>query len=115
MLSNIYVVDVAFGIYVTCPGTSLPANTGMLCTTNTPHIVTLAEANAGKLTMTAFASGDYNGKTYSQTTSLNTTISQNPTVSILKNLSSFDDNDFQGRSRWVTAFGINSKLQIRET
>ena len=95
-LSSVYVVDVTFAIPVTCPGNSLAAGASMLCTTNSPHVVTLAESNAGKVTMTAFASGDHNGSSYSQTTSLNTSLTQNPSVSLVKSLASYIDDDSSG-------------------
>ncbi len=95
-LVNIFVTDTSFGIPVTCPATSLAPGASMLCTTTAPHIVTLAESNAGTVTMTGFASGDYGGSSFTRTVSLNTTITQNPSIQLVKSLASFDDNDSSG-------------------
>ena len=46
--------------------------------------------------MTGFASGDYGGSSYTQTVSLNTAITQNPSIQLVKSLACFDDNDSSG-------------------
>ena len=95
-LSNIHLTDLTFGSPVSCPANSLSAGASMLCTLDSPHTVTLAESNAGKVTVSVFASGEYGGKNYTQTTSLNTAITQNPAVQLVKSLLSFNDNDSSG-------------------
>jgi len=95
-LSYVYADEISFNIPVTCPGSTLSAGKSMICTADTFHRVSVAEANAGKVNNWAFASGDYGGKQYTDTDGLTLVIQQDPVIQISKELRSYDDNDSSG-------------------
>jgi len=77
---------------VSCPGNTLLAGDSMVCTADSAHRVTLAEADAGSIGVNwGVASGFYGGNLYSDIDNLNVTISQNPSIEITKALNYYDD------------------------
>ena len=95
-LFNIQINDLSFGSPITCPATGLAAGASMTCTADSLHTVSLSEANAGHIDFKATVTSTYAGKTYTKTATLITAVAQNPSIQIVKNLASFDDNDSSG-------------------
>jgi len=91
-LNPVGVTDDTFGIPVTCPGTILLSGASMLCSADSPHTVTIAEANAGQVTNTATATGVLNTAPYTNSDTIITPITQNPAISLTKsaNLASYN-------------------------
>jgi len=95
-LSNIHLVDNSFGIPITCPTTTLLRGASMTCTANSPHTVTLTEANAGSVSMVSTALSAYEGNSFTNSFTLTTPITQDPEIQLVKTLASFDDHDASG-------------------
>jgi hypothetical protein len=77
-LTNVNVTDDTFAIPVTCLVTTLAPADSVVCTANTFHTVTLTEANAGHVTNTATASGDFNALPYTNSDTLITVVQPLP-------------------------------------
>lgn len=95
-LSNIHLVDNSFGIPITCPTTTLSRGASMTCTADSPHAVTLPEANAGSVSMISTVLSSYDGKSCTKATTLTTPVTRNPEIQLVKSLASFDDHDTSG-------------------
>ena len=95
-LFNIRINDLSFGSPITCPASSLTAGASMTCTADSLHTVSLAEANAGFINFKATVTSSYAGENFTKTATLTTAVSQNPSIQLVKNLASFDDNDASG-------------------
>ncbi len=92
-LNSVRITDNSFGMTITCPTTILTPSTSMTCTANSLHTVTLAEANAGSVTLLSTALSAYAGKSYTKSATLVTPVSQNPDIQLVKSLASYDDHD----------------------
>ena len=96
-LSFVTVHEITYNIPVTCPKfLAFYYGTFMTCNANIYHRVTLAEANAGQVVNQASATGDYGGLRYVDYDTLTTAVQQNPSLSIIKSLGRYDDNDLSG-------------------
>ena len=95
-LFDIRIYDLSFGSPITCPASSLAAGASMTCTADSLHTVSLAESNAGHIDFKTTVTSTYAGKTYTKTATLITAVAQNPSIQLVKNLASFDDNDSSG-------------------
>jgi large repetitive protein len=92
-LNSISVADNSFGILISCPSTTLIAGESMTCTATSYVTVSLSNSNDGVVQMIGTSIGYFDSDAYSNTKTINTAISQNPSVEIIKNLASYDDND----------------------
>src|SRR5206468_9954180 len=79
-LNPIVVTDTTFGLAVSCPSVSLDPDASMVCVTTNGHVVTVAEADAGKVVYTVTVSGKPPGSApvTSSTDTVNTPVAQNP-------------------------------------
>jgi len=95
-LSYITVTDETYNIPVNCPAATLSPGEEMICSTNSPHHVTLWDANAGQIYNAVTAAGDYGGKRYIDMHYIVTSVAQNPAIQAIKSLAGYDDNDLSG-------------------
>src|SRR5439155_464493 len=78
-LNSVSVTDATFALGMSCPGASLAPGASMICTTTSGLVVTLAEADAGKVVNTVNVSGKPPvGADVTGTDTLTTTITRNP-------------------------------------
>ena len=96
-LNSVSVTDATFALGMSCPGASLAPGASMICTTTSGLVVTLAEADAGKVVNTVNVSGKPPvGADVTGTDTLTTPVIQNPHVKVVKSLDHYTDGDASG-------------------
>ena len=109
-LTNVGVTDDTFSITVTCPSSTLAPADATICTADASHTITLDEANAGQVSNTATASGEFNSTPYTDGDTLVTAV--NPVVSSAVSGQVRDDSDGDGDLGDNDAGLANVKIEL---
>ncbi|MEO8357395.1 MAG: SdrD B-like domain-containing protein, partial [Chloroflexota bacterium] len=109
-LSNVGVTDNTFAIPVTCLLTTLASSDSVVCTADTFHTITLTEANAGKVTNTATASGEFSAVPYTASDTLVTPVQLLPSAQVSGQVR--DDSNGNGNLGDSDAGLANVKIEL---